>query len=115
MNLIEDLPEDLIGVLLETLCGISKVSIIVLAYTNTFWYRRVRICAIRYHIDRTLQFCKIASEGLLEVLKWGRLNNCKWDYDTCTNAAKNGHFEVLKWARSNGYPWNSQTCMYAAL
>src|SRR4051812_14611040 len=55
-----------------------------------------------------LQEC--AKEGYLELLKWGRENDCDWDYYVCSNAAFGGHLEVLKWARENGCDWNSDMC-----
>ncbi len=44
----------------------------------------------------------LAKNGHLEILKWARANGCKWNEDTCSNAATGGHLEVLKWARANG-------------
>ena len=38
----------------------------------------------------------------LDVLKWARINGCKWSSWTCNWAAKSGHLDVLKWARENG-------------
>ena len=40
--------------------------------------------------------------GHLDVLKWARENDCEWDPQTCSWAARNGHLDVLKWARGNG-------------
>ena len=55
-----------------------------------------------------------AGNGHLDVLKWARENGCEWNSDTCSNAGYHGHLHVLKWARENGCAWNSWTCAYAA-
>ena len=44
--------------------------------------------------------CYIAGyNGWLDLLIWGRQNDCSWYFYICINAAHNGHLEVLKWAR----------------
>ena len=62
--------------------------------------------------SRTCQWA--AKCGHLEVLQWARANGCPWDEWTCTGAAEGGHLEVLQWARANGCPWNDNTCAFAA-
>ena len=62
--------------------------------------------------SRTCQWA--AKCGHLEVLQWARANGCPWDEWTCTGAAEGGHLDVLQWARENGCPWNWLTCAYAA-
>src|SRR5579872_2117134 len=113
---MEDLPEDVLMVLMGTLCRISKVSVVVFAYVSKNWYQRSLGCARQNQINRVLECYKIAAEGSMEVLKWATLNgyNCDADTYTCSFAAKNGHFEVLKWARLNGCKWDSNTCTGAA-
>src|SRR5947207_6714622 len=59
--------------------------------------------------------CSIAAYyGWLDLLKWGRSNNCFWNEETCAYTAYNGYLDVLKWLRENGCPWNSNVCAYAA-
>ena len=110
--------EDLVNVFLSLLYKISPISFVVLVYVDKFWHNKITTYAIkcRDSIKVTRQLCceNIAGEGLLEVLKWARLNGCEWDEMTCTNAASNGHLEVLKWARLNGCEWDSSTCSLAA-
>jgi hypothetical protein len=55
-----------------------------------------------------------AGGGHLEVLQWARANGCNWNSDTCAYAAAGGHLEVLQWARANGCDWDSRTCGRAA-
>jgi hypothetical protein len=114
MNLLEDLPEDVLMVLVGTLYIVSKVSIVVFTRVNKLCYRITSRCAIEYRISRSLKCHEIAIEGSLEVLKWARSEGCPWDSNTCSWAAENGHLEVLKWARSEGCPWDSSTCYWAA-
>jgi len=33
------------------------------------------------------------------VLKWATENGCRWDSQTCVEAAGRGDLEMLKWAR----------------
>jgi|SRR5579872_721457 len=115
MNSLDDLPEDVMIVLMEILCRISEVSIIVFAHVSKSCYRLSKRCAIQHKINRKLLCHKSAAEGSLEVLKWARSNGCVWDWRTCAYAAQNGHLEVLKWTRSNDCEWNSWTCIWAAL
>ena len=56
-----------------------------------------------------------AQNGHLEILKWMRDHKCEWDESICASAALNGHLETLKWARENGCPWDARTCAAAAL
>lgn len=70
IDLIENLPEDLIGVLLETLYKTSKISIVVLSHVNKFCYRIARRCAICHGINHRVHPLDIVAEGSLEVLKW---------------------------------------------
>ena|SRR5580692_1293486 len=110
---MEDLPEDVIIVLIETLCRMSRVSVIVLAHVSKFCYKLAHRCAKENRINRTLQCREIAAEGSLEVLKWARSNGCRgtskagfpnlplrgqgeWNSYTCAWAAENGHLEVLE-------------------
>src|SRR5580698_613784 len=109
MTLIEDLPEDLVILLLETLQKISKASFIVFAYVNKFCYKAIARIAIEYDIKRSLKCYEIAEEGSLEILKWARYNGCEWDWKTCAHAALNGHLHILEWARSKGCPWDYDT------
>ena len=53
--------------------------------------------------------------GHLEVLKWARVNGCRWDWWTCYYAAEGGHLDVLKWARESGCAWTGSTRRFAAL
>ncbi len=50
----------------------------------------------------------------LEILKWSRENNYKWDYTICANASHNGNIECLKWAMANGCGLNTDICSVAA-
>ncbi len=60
--------------------------------------------------------CEIAAlHGNLDMIKWARSNDYKWNENTCSGAALNGHLDILIWARENGCYWNSQTCSAAAL
>jgi hypothetical protein len=45
---------------------------------------------------------------------WARENDCPWDEETCSHAARGGHLEVLKWARESGCPWTEDTRRLAA-
>src|SRR5580693_1986949 len=114
MDLLTNLPEDLIIVIVGTLYRTSKVSVIVLAHVSKSCYEISKKCAIQNKINRSLHCHEIAAEGSLEVLKWARSNSCDWNSNTCAYAAKNGHLEVLKWARSNGCDWDYRTCHWAA-
>jgi hypothetical protein len=38
------------------------------------------------------------------MLKWARENECPWDAETCSSAARAGHLDILKWARENECP-----------
>jgi len=111
---LTDLPEDIIIIITEALCRISKVSVIVFAYVSKYYYKIAKQCAIDFKISRTLQCEDIASEGLLEILKWARSSGYKWDSWTCGMAAENGHLEVLKWAHLNGCEWHPNVCAGAA-
>jgi hypothetical protein len=55
-----------------------------------------------------------AAGGYLEVLKWAREHDCRWDEMSCANAAEGGHLETLQWARENGCEWDWQTTANAA-
>src|ERR1700693_2572779 len=99
MNLIEESPEDILTVLLDTLTKISKVSIVVFAHINKFCYRVSAKYALQNNIGRPLKCELIASEGSLEVLQWARKTDCEWNWMTCAYAAQNGHLHVLQWAR----------------
>jgi len=114
MNLLEDLPDDLIGYLIETLCKVSKVSLKVFAHVNKFCYHKTAQFAIEHEICRSLECHEIAAEGLLEVLKWAQSEGSEWDLRVCSNAARNGHMEILKWARSQGCHWDFKVCSNAA-
>ncbi len=50
----------------------------------------------------------------IEVLKWARDNDCRWDHWVCSQAALEGHLSILEWARDNGCPWSERTCSSAA-
>jgi hypothetical protein len=39
---------------------------------------------------------------------------CKWDKQTCEEAARYGHLNVLQWAHENGCPWTEKTFTKAA-
>ena len=107
MSLLEDLPEDLITVLLGVMYKTSIVSIKVFPHVNKFCYRISAKYAIQHNIKRPLKCKTIASEGLLEVLQWARFNGCEWDSYTCDYAVQYGHLHVLQWARENGCNWDS--------
>src|SRR5271169_854085 len=110
--------EDLVNVFLLLLYKISPISFVVLVYVDKFWHNKITTYAIKCRdsikVTRQLRCENIASEGLLEVLKWARQNGCEWGRWTCSNAASNGHLEVFKWARQNGCDWDSWTCSNAA-
>lgn len=55
-----------------------------------------------------------AANGMLDALKWLRLNECPWSSRTCCFAASGGHLEVLKWLKENRCPWNEDICTSAA-
>jgi len=53
-----------------------------------------------------IKICDIAAEnGWLDLLKWAREKNYKWNNSLLGSAAKNGHLKVLKWALQNGCQW----------
>ena len=71
--------------------------------------------------------CDLAvSKGHLNILVWmmangfswkstgclwrARENGCKWDAESCVNAATGGRLEVLKWLLENGCEWDEATC-----
>src|SRR5579872_4997635 len=111
---LEQLPEDLITVLLQSLYDISKTSLIVFAYINKSCHQKTSKFAIKYHIKRPLKSRDVALEGFLNVLKWFQFVVDPFDFFTCANAALNGHLDILKWARLMGYSWNWKTCAFAA-
>jgi hypothetical protein len=112
---MEDFPEDLQVVLLDTLYSISLVSIQVLAHVNRFWYRSCRKCAIKHHLDRPLMDYCIAAEGSLEVLKWAKsMGYYTHDFAVSDFAAMHGHIHILEWTRSIGYYWDSRISATAA-
>jgi len=47
------------------------------------------------------------------VLQWAREQDCPWDADTCSDAARGGHLEVLKWAWEHGCPFRQIACSQA--
>ena len=50
--------------------------------------------------DDSDSLCMWAAEkGQLEILKWLRENDFRWDEVTCAEAAYGGHLEVLHWLR----------------
>jgi len=111
MDFIANLPEDLIGVLLETLCTTSKVSIVVLSHVNKMGYRTAMKCAIRHYIGKKLYCFEIVSEGSFEVLKWARSNGCcwNWSYYTTEAAVREGYLEIFKWCLSEGCDLSNTT------
>jgi hypothetical protein len=116
-NLIEDIPEDLIIVLTDTLCEISKVSIVMLAHVNKFCYQISRSCAVRHKIDKKLKHSEIVADGSLNICEWviaGPHSWTDWYFETCDFAANYGNLDILKWARSNNYFWDSYTLKCAA-
>src|SRR5579872_6772101 len=115
MSSLEDLPWDVLILLIEDVSKTSKIAIIVLARVSKLCYRLSSMFARQHKIDRLLKCHEIANEGLLGVLKWARSEGCPWSSYTCSNAAFNGHLHILMWARSEGCPWNSHTCYNAAL
>jgi|SRR5579872_6912883 len=140
---MEELPEDLIKVILDALCRISKVSVVVLAHVSEFWYRRVREYAgqnkinrviechqiakigskkmlkwaksMGYHWDIRMCACAAAECGSMEIIKWIRPKDCKYGSLLCTKAAKNGHLHFLMMVVSDGGKWNHHTCASAAI
>ena len=114
MNLMEELPGELLSLLLNVTACTSKLSIIILACTSNFFYKIARNYAILHGIERQIKCKDIAYEGSLNILKWARENGCKWDASTCTHAALGGHLDVLMWARENGCEWNSDVYYRAA-
>ena len=55
-----------------------------------------------------------AEYGLLKFMKYAHRNDCPWDGEIYSSAAKNGHLDCIKYAHENGCPWNEDTCTYAA-
>jgi hypothetical protein len=45
-----------------------------------------------------------ARMGFLNLIKYLRSKNYKWNTQTCINAASNGHLDCLKYAHENGRP-----------
>jgi len=100
--MMENLPEDLQIVLVETLCIVSVVSVKIFAHVNKFYYRLSRECALKYHIDKPLKCEQIAIEGSLGVLIWAKFYTCEWTcLEVCLTAAKYGHLHILEWMRWN--------------
>jgi hypothetical protein len=56
--------------------------------------------------------------GKLELLKWARLQDCRWDESmVCLHASASGHLNILQWARTSCVPvcpWNNIVCEAAA-
>ena len=77
MDFLTNLPEDLITVIVETLCKTSKISVVVWAHVSKFSYKVACKCAKENQINRILRCSQIAAEGSLEVLKWARSNDCR--------------------------------------
>jgi len=115
INYIEELPTELIIMLLEVMYTISEISPQVLVYVNKFFKRIVSNYAKQNDIRRKMYCFQIADKGHLELLKWARNIGYEWDLYVCSGAAKNGHFEVLKWAHNNGCTWDSRVCHLAAI
>ena len=72
-----------------------------------------------YCNTRTTQlFQAAASDGKLDVLKWGLESgyelNTFLDEDEIADAALNGHLEVVKYLRKLGISWDETTCSNAA-
>lgn len=67
MNLLEDLPPDLITVLLDAMCQTSKVSIQVMIHVNKFWHMMFTRYARQQNIPRFLECTDIAAENSLEL------------------------------------------------
>jgi hypothetical protein len=122
MDLIETLPEDLIGVLMETLWEISEVSVLILSFVNKFCYRVARRCVMQhtYYMKYKNYYSKgsyiqIVADGSLEILKWFHSIGWPWDYDVCSWATVFGQLDILKWARVNGARWNTTLCYNAVI
>eukprot|EP01127_Copromyxa_protea_P004718 TRINITY_DN14548_c0_g1_i1.p1 TRINITY_DN14548_c0_g1~~TRINITY_DN14548_c0_g1_i1.p1 ORF type:complete len:404 (-),score=76.53 TRINITY_DN14548_c0_g1_i1:174-1361(-) len=56
-----------------------------------------------------------ASTGNIDLVKWARSNLCKFDVQTCVNAAASGSLELLKWLRECNCPWHWKTTEEAAV
>jgi len=56
-----------------------------------------------------------ARYGHFELLKWSILNGCPYDTYTCSCAAYGGYLEILKWLRENNCPWDEDTCTCATM
>jgi len=59
-----------------------------------------------------------ASDGNMDVLKWGEESGYELDYildeDDIADVALNGHLEVVNYLRKLGISWNKDTCSNAA-
>eukprot|EP01038_Epipyxis_sp_PR26KG_P018355 gene18355-25856_t len=71
-----------------------------------------------FPIDMDSLCSNAASGGHLQLLqlmiKWARINGCRWDANTCTAAARLGKLEILQWLREENCPWDAKTCAVAA-
>ena len=90
MDLLTNLPEDLIIVIVGTLYRTSKVSVIVFAHVSKSCYEISKKYAIQNKISRSLRCHEIAAEGSLEVLKWARSNGCREPAELCSQPAPSG-------------------------
>jgi len=122
MDLIENLPEDLIGVLMGALWEISEVSVLILSFVNKFCYRIARKCFMQYHPYTKLKnwynkgsHIQVVADGSLEILKWFHSIGKSWDYDVCFWATLFGQLDILKWAKVNGAWGVNRICYHAVI
>jgi hypothetical protein len=100
---MDELPTDVIFVIIAKLGDVSKVSVRVLTLVS----KKCRQMASKYAINnrsiaRPLTCQNIALEGSLNILKWAFEMGYPWNHLVCTNAAKMGHLDILNWAHQNG-------------
>lgn len=48
-------------------------------------------------------------QGIFEMVKWLKQQNCPWDSRTFQYAAMIGYIEIMEWLYQNNCPWDAQT------
>ncbi len=56
----------------------------------------------------------IARMGNVEMMKWARKNEYRWDHHTCDSAVYYGHLKMMQFLRENGCPWDRKNCFRLA-
>jgi hypothetical protein len=103
---MDNLPLDLVGLLVEDLYEICDISFFMLSMVSNRWYVYViRLALVRnIHSRDIITLTKIVSRGYLSILQEylhkTRTYHIKNLYET---AVENGHLHIMKWAKKKGF------------